>query len=362
MHSLIDIPKTPKQLTPKFLSDVLGCEVVSSTAQRIGEDEGFTGGGLYRILLTYASDTVDAPLSVVAKFSPTDETMRTTFAAANEREIDFYTQFSRGAELPLPKCFFGQLDQDTATSLLIIDDLGELRTVGFIEGCSAAEALSVVDALAQIHGAFWSNPSVAQLCGPEILHEFDFQAAWKKYPEKVSQVLPHFRIPKWFFELCQFISDNDQTIFTHLMATQPLTLIHRDPHVDNILFGDTSSEKQAVLLDWQIMGKGKGVFDLAYFLISSLEPELRRRIEFSMLTRYHDDLVRQGINDYSFDQCRKDFLASVVGKIFITVVATALLDNSSPHKVSWRKTDLTRLLAFCEDNHISKETFAFMLP
>jgi hypothetical protein len=46
MHSLINIPKTPKQLTPKFLSDVLGCEVVSSTAQRIGEDEGFTGGGL----------------------------------------------------------------------------------------------------------------------------------------------------------------------------------------------------------------------------------------------------------------------------------------------------------------------------
>ncbi|MFT4716337.1 MAG: thiamine kinase-like enzyme [Paracoccaceae bacterium] len=361
MQAVVGIPTAPEYISSRFLSEILGHRVVAITTQRIGEDEGFTGGELYRISLKYAAPSDGGPTSIIAKFSPMNPALRAALAAANEREVDFYSQFSQTPDLPVPKCYFSQFEPATGMSLLIIEDLGCLRSIGFIKGCSATEAKSVVDALVQIHGAFWDSASVAPLSGPEILQEFKFQAAWRLYPEKIARILPDFHIPKSFYKLCQFIADNDRAIFGHLMASPPITIIHRDTHVDNILFDQTNNQVPAVFLDWQFAGEGKGVFDLAYFLISSIEPDVRREIEFHMLKRYHDALLQLGVTQYSFNQCRRDFLASVAGKIFMTIVATAVLDNSTPHKVAWRQADLTRLLAFCEDNKISPNTFAFIL-
>ena len=361
MQTSVTIPATPKELTPRFFSDVLGCEVASISVNRIGEDESFAGGGLFRIKIAYMSDSQAGPASVVAKFSPTDAAMRLRFATANKREIDFYAESSRETELPTPKYYFGAFDPVTGSSILIIDDLAEFRTVGILEGCTPDEAASVIDALARIHATFWNKPIVASLSGTDLLQEFDFRTAWSTYREKFSTLLPHYDIPESFFELCQFIADNDQVIFGYLWNLQPLTLVHRDTHVDNILFGDSEGVEPAILLDWQLVGKGKGVYDLAFFLISSLEPGRRREIEAPMLARYHDALVRFGVDDYSLDRCRMDFLVSVVGKIYITVIATSFLDNTTPHKIAYREADITRLLAFISDHAISHKTFSFML-
>jgi hypothetical protein len=355
------IPATSNELTPGFFSQILACKVASLTKQRIGEDEGFSGSGLFRINLVYEASPRACPETLVAKLSPSDPSMRATFAAVNKREIEFYTKFSGGALLPIPKCYFGEFNSADGASVLVIEDLGKFRTVGFLETCTATEASNVVDALSRIHAAFWKAPSVTPLSGANILQEFDFQKAWNAYPEAVSKLLPHLEIPESFFKLCQFVADNDQAIFSYLMNSQPLTLLHRDVTVDNILFGEDIDAEPAVIFDWQLTGKGKGVYDLAYFLISSIEPDMRREIEGAMLTKYHDALIRQGIDDYSFDQCKKDFVGSVVGKIYLTVIATAFLDNSTPHKITYREADLTRLLVFCEDHDISQHSLAFML-
>ena len=136
------------------------------------------------------------------------------------------------------------------------------------------------------------------------------------------------------------------------MMDGPQTVVHRDAQVDNVLFGDTG----AVLLDWQFMGKGKGVHDLAFFLISSTTPQVRRACEDAMISRYHAALNVAG---YSLAKCQRDYVFGALWRLFITAMATTQLDNSTAHKRDWRRADLTRLIAFCEDHRISPETLAF---
>lgn len=332
----MNFPRSEAEISSAWLSDALGRAVSVRGIERIGVDEGFTGGGLFRVMLNEGS--------VVVKLSPTDAGLRAAFAAANAREVQFY-QMSGGRALPVPACHFGAFDAATGASALVIEDMDARRSVPFLTGCDTDEVAQVVDALAAVHGAFWDEAE--EVPALALLDEFDFAQMWAAYPSRVAELLPDVVLPDQFLALGDWLAGDTREIFTRSMAG-PQTVVHRDAQVDNVLFGD-----EAVLLDWQFMGRGKGAHDLAFFLISSVQPEVRRGCEDAMIARY----VRVLGQAYDLDECRADYLFGAVWRLFITAMATTQLDNASPHKQAWRKADLARLIAFCEDHRIGPETF-----
>jgi hypothetical protein len=336
------IPTLASDLTSAWMSGVLGRALSVTAVERIGEDEGFTGGGLFRVTLDEGS--------MVAKLSPENASLRAMFAAGNAREIQFY-QLSAGQNVPVPECYFGAFDPETGASALLIEDMGTRRMVSFSAGCGAADAPLVVDALAHVHAVFWESDQITDLPVFALLEEFDFTQMWNAYPDAVSELLPDLELPERFLEFGNTIALDPQGFFARIM-NGPLTIVHRDVQVDNVLFGGDD----AILLDWQFMGKGKGVHDVAFFLISSLEPDVRRACESAMIAQYHATLVEQGVRGYSAKTCRSDYLLGAAWRLFITVAATTQLDNSTPHRRDWRRADLKRLLAFCEDHEISATT------
>lgn len=72
------------------------------------------------------------------------------------------------------------------------------------------------------------------------------------------------------------------------------------------------------------------------------------------LHEYHTRLMQAGVVDYGFKQCWLDYRLAVIGKLYVTIAATVLLDNFPPFKRAWRRTDLERLLAFCEDHAVGE--------
>jgi thiamine kinase-like enzyme len=130
--------------------------------------------------------------------------------------------------------------------------------------------------------------------------------------------------------------------------------IHRDIHVDNLLFGDPDQQPAFRIVDWQTVGKGRAVSDVGYFLISSLPIEDRRQHESRLLRLYHDLLLQAGVQDYSFDDCWLDYRLSALAKLFITVQMTVVVDNTSDHRREWRQTDLDRLTAFISDHAVDQ--------
>ncbi len=331
------IPQGPQDLTWAWLSAVLGRDTGPVMGQRIGEDAGFTGGGLYR--LTAAEG------SWVAKLSPSDPAMRALWAQANAREVQFYTEFSAG--LPVPGCDYGAFDAETGASVVLLQDLAGFRAGDFRTGLSAEEAGAVADAMAAIHAAWWEAPEVRGLSGAAMLDEFGFVECWAAYPKVVARLLPEVTLPPGFLALGDHIAAHSEALFEELLEEGPITVLHRDCQADNMMF---DADGRAVVLDWQLMGKGRGVYDIAYVLIGSVKPALRREIEADVVRRYHDRLCTNCVSGYAFDDCWADYRRAVIGKVFLTTVATVLLDNDTPHRRAWRRADLERLLAFCADH------------
>jgi len=339
------IPTGPETLTPKWLSAVLERDISSVDHTRIGEDEGFTGGGLFRLSMSDGT-------SLIAKLSPSDPDLRTTFAAANSREVGFYMSLAKG--MPVPKCAYADFDPDSGASVILMQDLTKFRARRFVEGISAEDAASVLGSMAQIHAGWWGSTAVDDLSGSDFLTDFSFAKNWECYPAKVAEILPDFELPDSMISLGNYVADHQYQVFGDLLDRGPLTVLHRDCQADNIMF---SGDGSAILLDWQFMGRGRGVYDVAYVLISSMDPIERKREERRLIADYHAALKRLGVEDYPFDACWADYRRSVIGKLNVTVMASVLVDNSSPAKRAWRRADLERLTAFIEDHAIGPADF-----
>jgi aminoglycoside phosphotransferase (APT) family kinase protein len=72
-------------------------------------------------------------------------------------------------------------------------------------------------------------------------------------------------------------------------ARQPLTLLHLDYRLDNLVFPPGG---EVVVLDWQTAIWGPGALDLASFCATSLTTPDRRRLEGELLARYTDGIGR----------------------------------------------------------------------
>jgi len=340
------IPEGPEGLSADWLAAALGEAVASVEVTRIGQEEGFTGGGLYRLVMPGRS--------LVAKVSPTDPDMRARFAIANAREVTFYTDWSEG--LPVPVAHYGDFDAASGASVLLLDDLGDARSVPFVEGLWPRDVASVVAAFAKVHAAWWNAPALETLSGAAILDEFTMSGPWPDYVASVAKLLPDVVIPPEFIALGDYAAEHSAEILQHMKEQGPLTVLHRDPQLDNILFAEDGA---ALLIDWQVFGKGRGTWDLAYFLISSVPSVRRRKHERTWVEAYHTALTEQGVTGYSLEDCWRDYLRSVLAKLFLTVVVTVELDNSTPHKRAYRRADLARLMAFIKDHQLTPAIWDF---
>lgn len=344
--SKLAIPEGPEGLSADWLSAALGEDVASVEVTRIGEDQGFMGGGLYRLA------TSDA--SYIAKLSPLDPAQRASFAASNAREVTFYQTLADG--MPVPTCFFARSDPNSGASVILLEDLGEARAVPYLDGLWQKDVTAVLSAFGEIHAKWWNAPALEGLSGADALAEFSLPEAWAAYPDALSKLLPDVKLPERFVTLAEAAAQNVDAVYHQMQETGPLTVLHRDPQLDNILF---DAEGAAILLDWQMQGKGRGVWDVAYFLISSVPPVRRRRNERAWVEGYHADLVARGVTGYALEDCWRDYLRSVMSKLFVTIWATVHLDNNSSHKRAYRRVDLTRLLSFVEDHKLTPEIWDF---
>ncbi|WP_420629969.1 phosphotransferase [Candidatus Leptofilum sp.] len=368
MPKILEIPTTAEEITAVWLTNalkstwIIGAEtaVTSVTKTRIGEDEGFTGGTLHCCQLTYNTPTEKAPDSLIAKLAPTDPELRAAFKGSNRREVCFYTELAAQSNLPVPHCYFGAFDSETGATILLLQDLGYYRMVEFATGCKPQDAQYAVQALATIHAQFWDDPRAQNLSGADGLDEFPMAELWSQYPQIVAELLPEIVIPPQFFAVGDMTVKNMDFLLNQLAEVAPITCVHRDCHVDNILFGVNEGDAPALILDWQSVGKGRGAYDIAYFLITSVPTEQRRQIEQTLLHDYHARLRQLGVKDYSFEQCWFDYRLAAIGKLVGTIIATVLLDNSPPFKRSWRRTDLQRLLAFFADHKIEALLASFL--
>ena len=111
------------------------------------------------------------------------------------------------------------------------------------------------------------------------------------------------------------------------LPSSRLSLTHGDLRVDNVLFDQRLERTQAILIDWQMTGLRNPMYDVAYFLASSLPVEDRRQHEKHLLARYLETLGER-MSDYDEGEALRDCRLFMIASLTINILSTALLPQT----------------------------------
>jgi hypothetical protein len=324
------IPGTIEDVTPDWLGEVLCANIQDLQLTQIGQGVGLMGD-IYRVAIQFSENAAHLPDSVVVKLPSSFEDTRAQGIALGmfESEVRFYNELGPQASVGLPQIYFADIASGTAEFVVVMEDLSHLTLVDQIIGMTFEQALASVKVLANIHAVWWDRVQTPELewipsmVGPRI--EF--------VDDLLTQIYPGFAegfgryLPDGGLEVYEKFSGNYLKINTALANRSPWTLAHQDYRVENIMFGETG---EVVVLDWQGIGRGPGVYDLAYILGGSMYVGLRRANELALVQAYHDQLTKAGVEDYSFEQVWDDYgLAHLMGGLATSMVTAGTIDLSN---------------------------------
>lgn len=337
------IPTTLADLTPEWLTTALsdvghGARVRAVTPTVIGESEGWVGL-VARLALEWDVAENGRPVTVIVKLPTSDRRARagSELLGVYEREIRFYQELAPSVPIRVPHCYYGAYDpgpagdpetvarqidrlpkpiltalhrigrwaasRSTRRYVLLLEDLAPAKPGNQVERCSPERLDEALATLGTLHRGMWQSPT---LTGRPWLGAWDavpsltnvlFRRARRRYEQRYGEHLPpHCR------KIADWLTRNSPSLARRLGAAPP-TLVHGDYRLDNLFFG---AGKPAVA-DWQIPSRGPGVFDVAYLLSSTLEPEATRDAEHALVRRYHAALTSTGTVDYAWERCWTDY-------------------------------------------------------
>ena len=250
-------------------------------------------GDVFKVVLQWAGPG-DGPTSVVVKLPSTDPASAETARqiGAYQRERIFYQELASELVVNLPR-FLGVIEFENGLEGLILEDLS-VRTSGGSQLSSAplAELKLARRQLVQLQAPFWgddkfgSSPWLHRRLGvpiPEISARM--QRSWESSKQWVGGNLS----PDEFEVVDRFVGQAESWA---LALEAPFSLVHHDFRFDNLLF----SESEVYVLDWQTIGWGAPMFDLAYLIGTSLDRETRNKIERDEVLCHVEELSEKGVH------------------------------------------------------------------
>jgi aminoglycoside/choline kinase family phosphotransferase len=315
------IPATTDEVTAKWLAGALDLPIASINKEPIGVGVGLLGE-LLRVTLQYKAAPEDAPTSVVVKMpthAPANKAIGMAFRFY-ERELRFFDEIAPTARVKVPAVLHSAMDLDTERFVLVLEDLSHLELADQVAGVTVEQAIQAVQAIAPFHAQWWETEELEALEWlPAADHPITMQAAkvyedsWPHFVEKWQHVVPAGGV-----ELGERVRDAYRQMLTGL-AVPPRTFVHTDFRLDNLFFGDGS----VTVIDWQLSTRSSGVYDVAYLLSQSMDVDLRRAHQEEILGAWHARLSQAGVRDYTIEQARLDYAASVLVCLVVAVAAGA---------------------------------------
>ena len=288
------LPEEAADLSPAWLSDVLGTEVVDVEVL----DHAFATNQRLRIGLTYATPGA-GPASLFVKLAPLDPAHREMIGATGmgEREVQFYADVAPSVSLRVPRSHVAAFDEGGGFVLLLED----LSAAGceFSDGTwgiSADAAAGALEDLARFHARF-ADPATRSAVAPWLSVPPVSRSA--ATAQLLRAVLDEHReeLTDDYVATGNLFVDHHERI-DRLWNEGPQTYIHGDTHIGNVFLDGT----RVGFHDWGLSRVSTPLRDISYLLTMTVEPEERRRSERELLGVYLDALRGAGGPDIGLDE------------------------------------------------------------
>lgn len=349
----LTIPRSPQELTPEWMTSALRdggvarAPVATVSCETIGEGAGFLGQ-LARVSLTYDGDAA-WPATLIGKFPALDETARYigNLFRFYEREIRFYRELAPRVGVRVPNAYYSALDVENDEYLLLLEDLAPARCCDQLATVTEQEAESVVQALASFQARWWDSPELEAYEWMPNVNAPVHQSAQQSYQDALPTFIERFGDAMSPQVRAIAEEEADHVIdLLNLFEGGPRTIIHGDYRLDNLFF---SPDGSVAVIDWQITCRGRGIFDLAYFLSGNVTPEVRRKIEKPMLRLWYDRITANGHAGYSFDDAVRDYRSAVLYCLTYVVIGPGSLDPANERGMALFRAWLERSSAAIVD-------------
>ena len=279
------VPLRSDGITPAWLASALGVRAGAIRAVRVVDEH--SGTAARARIAVEADDDAGVPDHLFVKFTPhnfAQHVMMNLFGLGT-REVLLYEAMGDAPPVRIPRCYAAKVDATRGRNIMVLEDLSSTATFRTVlDSLSPSEAEAVVDAMADLHVAFWETdrfkhdlkPMTGRAPAANALGDVIRKRLMGSMKGHTADLVPAAmkQQSRIFFER--------STDIDAFWASQPQTLLHGDPHLGNLFFeGDKPG-----FLDWQVAMAGVGVRDVAYFATASVAPDLLRKIERGLVERY----------------------------------------------------------------------------
>jgi len=314
----LSFPQSFQNITAEWLSEVLRTNgllksgIINEIHLQPLSDVPFGAPKIRRLEIDYSQNAIcDIPDRVILKIAP------------KEKEYFFYTEIVEWmGKIPVPRCYLAQQSEDKSQTIFLLEDLSDTHfqtewpVPPTLELCEVA-----IDCLASFHAFWWNDPRL----------ETEFRQKVTKgnyWTGRLNEAIN--KLPAFLDFIGDRLSAERKRIYEKVLASSyqhwmpdstrnGKTFLHGDIHFWNFLFPKDPSKNEIRIFDWNSWDIGKGTNDLAYMMGLHWYPDLRQRSEQILLKRYHNNLLDQGVSDYSWDDCWLDYRESCIMNLFIPV-------------------------------------------
>lgn len=305
------LPAAIDDLTPEWLTEALAPSGVLGAGRvaSVRADDIGTGVGVFGIIarlhLAYDGAPASAPATLIAKMPTAAEANYQVGQALRlyEREGRFYGDVAGEVPMRVPACHLSAIDVEAGRYVILMEDLGHLEAGDQLAGITPSRAGAVIDALAAFHALWWESPRLDELTWLPRQDDPVYVAAVPPIVSAGVAALERFEgdLPPGSLELAR-TADAGFVDLTYRCAAGPHTMVHGDARLDNLFF--TPGTDEFALIDWQLMLRNRGVYDLVWLLATSMDVDVQNAHVATLVRRYHAALEAHGVG-WSFDDLRR---------------------------------------------------------
>jgi len=273
-------------------------------------------------------------------------------------EVYYYTRDYVGVEgAPLVRCYDAVFSGEHQRYHVLLDDLSETHIEAEEKTPTLEYGSALAEGLAVLHARWWGAARFE--AGGATIHSAEHIRRYVDISESgVKNLFKHFSSelePHWPDAIRALYARHPQTLIKRTRDDRGFTLVHGDVGQKNVLVPRSGDRPIYVIdrqpFDW-CLTTWLGVYDLAYAMVLDWDVEIRRRLEMPVLRHYHEQLIKHGVNGYSWEQLNDDYKLCVAMTVcFATEYFRSGVD--SPWVSIWLLM-LRRALTACEDWNCSE--------